>query len=64
MTLDLDANVLHTDARVDAKIKVVHLYLSQAQVTRALSLDAAPGVNRLIISHLPTVLDSESLRCA
>ncbi|KAF5325094.1 hypothetical protein D9619_010017 [Psilocybe cf. subviscida] len=64
MTMDSETNlsVLHADARADAKIKTVHLYPSQAQITRALSIDAVAGASRVIISHLPTVLDGESLR--
>ena len=56
------ANVLHVDARAGTTIKTVYLYPSQAQITRALSIDAAAGANQVIVSLLPSVLDAESLR--
>ena len=50
--------------RASAPVREVTLYPDGATVTRALHLDAAPGVRELIVTDLPPGIDATTLRVA
>ncbi|PPQ85972.1 hypothetical protein CVT25_001670 [Psilocybe cyanescens] len=46
----------------DSKITNINLYRTHAQITRAYKVSVAAGQTKLTLSHLPNVVDHESLR--
>ncbi|KAF8961396.1 hypothetical protein BDZ97DRAFT_1759956 [Flammula alnicola] len=61
--MDVDPiNVVDLNSVDDSTIKSVHLYPTRAQITRAFKLNVRAGQNRVVISYLPNVVDSQSLR--
>ncbi|KAJ3505935.1 hypothetical protein NLJ89_g7153 [Agrocybe chaxingu] len=55
-------NIVKLDAQKDGGISHVSLYFNRAEVTRVFQFIASAGANNLVVSKLPDVLESDTVR--
>lgn len=55
-------NELSIDAQTNSTITSLSLYSDRARITRSLDASVAAGQNRITLTHLPNVMDHDSLR--